>query len=1235
MTTLEIDLQIKALWAHSDYQPNYYKGLNINAFVHYFKVNLFIALAYFIVGKMGLMIALPPGYSAAIWPAAGIAIAACLLWKAYAPWIGVFIGALLININIGGQLHLGWLPVSIALGTLLQTIISARIIRYIDPLLTFDKPETVIKSMISLSAGCIIASLLGNAALAVYGMIPSSDLVTSMLNWWMGDFLGAVIFIPLTILVFDRRPIWRSRRIQTGLPLVIGFLLCVGIYYYADMNQRQQLQDKFQIQSNAIISSVETFQGTNLQQLVALASLFDNSEIVTEDEFIQFGKRNRLQLDGFKAWAWSPLVAASDKQSFESATTAELGRPFNIKYLEGGKPNADGWLVPVKYVQPMYSSRAVLGLDLNSESARAAAIAKGRSTLAPVITGKIQLAEDPHGLGGTLLLVPSFDRVGNIKGFCSAVIDIQSIINKVEQVKGLHWRLMDMSADGALLYANSQKEFPTFSGKLHSDKTGQYYQAHLTLADRQWHIVIYESYAQLMGESYSLSLLLLLLAFITCAVVSGVTLISSGERHRIEDKVAEKTMALSKEIARNQAFQATLVESEEKYRNLFDKAPVGHVLKRLEDGHFVAINQAFTEITGYTLEELRALDPWELTPIRYQVTEAEQLERLKQTRRYGPYQKHYRHKDGQLVAVRLNGSLVAAANGEPLILFIVEDITAQERTIARVNLLAQVFQQSGEGITIIDANDVIVDVNSAFSQITGYSRDEIIGKNCRFIEAARTDKNIDAQVRAALEQTGFWQGEVWDRHKDGYDFPKWLMMSVVRDETGAISHYIGSFTDISERKVNEERIHFLAHHDSLTLLPNRLSLQSRLEMVFQEAFVSQTQIAVMFIDMDHFKNINDTLGHHVGDMLLLEVARRLKSIVSSDDIVARLGGDEFVVVLSDTDHDSVAKVAEALRSGLNQVYIIDNKPLHSSPSIGISLFPTDGDSVEALMKNADMAMYRAKAAGRNNYQFFTAAMNTLVTERQQIETGLRQAIARDELLLHYQPQIDINTGQMVSVEALIRWQHPELGLVAPDRFIPIAEEIDMIIPIGQWVLEQALAQLAQWRKKGAKDLRMAVNLSAHQLRKETIVADIINVLAQYDLGKGALELEITESVAMQYPEQNAKLLAELRQYGIELAIDDFGTGYSSLSYLKLLPLDRLKLDRSFVKDIENDPNDAAISAATISMSHELGLTVVAEGVENEAQLVLLSSMGCDLVQGYYFSKPLSADDCLRFIERNF
>ncbi|MBU1392187.1 MAG: EAL domain-containing protein [Gammaproteobacteria bacterium] len=1200
----------------------------------YLKVNIFIALAYIIVGKLGLMIALPPGYSAAIWPAAGIAIAACILWKEYVPWVGVFIGSLLININIGGHIHWGWLPFAISIGSCIQAVLSAHVLGRVDHLFTLDNPNTVIKSCLSLAFTCIVATVFGNCALVINGTIPPSDLLGSLVNWWIGDLLGAVIFIPLTMLLFDKRTIWRVRRIQTGVPLLVGFLFCVGIYYYSNMNQRQQLQDKFQIQSNAIISNIDSFQSANLQQIIALASLFDNSEQVSDEEFVQFGKRNMLQKDGFRAWSWSPLVAAADLPSFEASTRSAIGAPYKVKRPQDWQANADGWLVPVMYIQPLIGNEAALGLDLNSEPTRAAAIAKVRATLAPVMTAKIQLAQDPNGPGGTLLIAPSFDRLGKISGFCSAVIDLQSIINDVESVKGLQWKLSDMSAGGALLYSNTQKSFPEFSSKLFSDKTGQYFQANLMLADRHWHIVIYQSYAVLMGDTFSLSLLMLLLAFITCAVVGGMTLVSSGERQRIAAKVTEKTMALSKEIARRQAFQATLVESEQRYRNLFDKAPVGHVLKRLDDSQFVAINPAFEAITGYTLAELNELDPWELTPKRYQLSETEQLERLKQTRRYGPYQKHYLNKNGQLVAVRLNGALVTGADGEQLILFIVEDITEQERTVARVNLLAQVFQQSGEGITIMDANDIIVDVNTAFSQITGYSREEIIGKNCRFLEAERTDKNIDPQVRAALEQTGFWQGEVWDRHKHGYDFPKWLMMSVVRDDAGAVSHYIGSFTDISERKVSEERIHFLAHHDSLTLLPNRLSLQSRLEVVFREALASDSQIAVMFIDMDHFKNINDTLGHHVGDQLLLEVARRLKNIVGDTDTVARLGGDEFVVALSDTNHDEVASLAEALRSGLSQTYVINNQALHSSPSIGISLFPTDGDSVEALMKNADMAMYRAKAAGRNNYQFFTAAMNTLITERQQIETGLRQVLANDELRLHYQPQIDIRTGQVVSVEALVRWQHPEFGMVAPDRFIPIAEEIDMIIPIGQWVLETAMAQLAVWRAAGATELRMAVNLSAHQLRKDSIVADITNVLLKHKLGKGALELEITESVAMQYPEQNARLLAELRQHGIELAIDDFGTGYSSLSYLKLLPLDRLKLDRSFVKDIESDPNDAAISAATISMSHELGLTVVAEGVENEAQLVLLSSMGCDLVQGFYFSKPLAAEECFRFIQRN-
>ncbi len=1212
------------------------KALSANPFIQCLNVNLLVALAYAVVGQLSSMLVSPPGYSVAIWPAAGIAVVSCMLWKQYAPWVGVLFGSMLINFELIGSYQWDWLPLVIGLGSAIQAYVSARLMRYLDPAFTFDRLRIVVKVFLGLGVSSLVAPLVGNGALLLHGTIADTEFLSSLMHWWVGDWLGSAIFAPFILLFIDPRPIWRSRRLRTGLPLVVGFMFCVATYHYSIQNQRQQLRDKFDVQSHAMIGNIATFQESNLKQIISLASFFDNSEQVTEAEFIQFGQRRGLSFEGFRAWSWAPLVPLADKETFEAAHQAQVGQSFKIKSIKNIASGADDneWLVPVTLIQPTAGNEGVLGLDLNSEPNRAAALTKARIAQMPVMTAKIQLAQDPLGPGGTLLIAPVFDRLGDVSGFCTAVIDLREVIGKVKPLEGMHWKLVDMTAGGSLVYASSDRLFPAFAGSSFEDKTGLYSRTELKLADRHWQMVVYQSYASLMGDSFNQSLLMLLLAFITSAVVGGITLISTGERHQIALKVTEKTMALSQEIARNQAVQVILAESEQRYRNLFDKAPVGHVLKRLEDKYFVAVNQAFSDITGYTLAELRALAPGELTPARYRAMEDEQLAQLRQTHRYGPFQKQYRRKDGQFVSVRLNGSLVTGVDGEELILFIVEDITEQERTIARVNLLAQAFQQSGEGIAIIDASEVIIDVNHAFTKITGYTREEAIGQNCRFLAALRENHTCNEQMRAALEETGFWQGEVWDQHKNGQASPKWLMISAVKDDSGAISHYIGSFTDISERKIIEERIHFLAHHDSLTQLPNRHSLLLRLEDVFAEAAAAKTPIAVMFIDMDNFKNINDTLGHHVGDLLLIEVARRLNGIVGGLDMVARLGGDEFVVVLVNPEHERIVLTAEVLRSSLTQTYVIENKPLHSSPSIGISVFPTDGDNVEDLMKNADMAMYRAKAAGRNNYQFFTPCMNSLANERQQIETALRQAITRKQLWLVYQPQVSISTGKIVGVEALLRWQHPELGMVPPDRFIPIAEENGMIIPIGQWVLETALAQLAQWRKMGATELRMAVNLSARQLRKENIVDDIVATLARHKLGKGALELEVTESVAMLYPEQNAELLSELRERGVELAIDDFGTGYSSLSYLKLLPLDRLKLDRSFIREIETDPNDAAISAASILMAHELGLTVVAEGVENQVQLGLLKDMGCDYVQGYYLSKPLVADECFEFIKQN-
>ncbi|MGE5493640.1 MAG: EAL domain-containing protein [Actinomycetota bacterium] len=681
-----------------------------------------------------------------------------------------------------------------------------------------------------------------------------------------------------------------------------------------------------------------------------------------------------------------------------------------------------------------------------------------------------------------------------------------------------------------------------------------------------------------------------------------------------------------------EAANRALQDNEQRFRTLFDESPVGHALNRLSNGHFVAINQAFLEITGYTRDELNALSYHDLTPASYAEEEARQLESLKTQGRYGPYKKHYIRKDGSRVAVRLSGSLITVPEGEKLILSVVEDITQVERAESRVKLLASVFEHSGECFLVTDQDNRIIEVNHAFTQVTGYPAEEVIGKNPGFLSSGRTSPEEYRRMWEAINHAGAWQGEIWDRHKDGHIYPKWLTISVVRDETGRITHHIGSFTDITERKAAEERIHYLAHHDALTQLPNRFNLHGRLEQALAMAHRDKRQVAVMFIDLDRFKNINDTLGHHVGDFLLMEVARRLRESVRESDIVARLGGDEFVVVLTQADRDSAPALAAKLVERLGEAYRVSGQELRSTPSIGISLYPDHGDNVEELMKNADMAMYHAKSMGRNNFQFFARAMNEATTERLLLEDGLRKALERNQFELHYQPQVDVVSGQVIGVEALVRWRHPDMGLVPPLKFIPIAEETSLIVPLGRWVIEEALGQMAVWRRAGIPLPRVAVNLSAHQLQDSGLQEFITAQLERHGLDGKSLELEITESVAMQHPEKTIAFLNTLRAQGIEVAIDDFGTGYSSLAYLKRLPLDRLKLDRSFVMDIEHDSNDATISAATISLAHSLRLAVVAEGVETEAQLQFLQDLDCDFAQGYLFSKPLPAEQCTAFLE---
>ncbi len=549
-----------------------------------------------------------------------------------------------------------------------------------------------------------------------------------------------------------------------------------------------------------------------------------------------------------------------------------------------------------------------------------------------------------------------------------------------------------------------------------------------------------------------------------------------------------------------------------------------------------------------------------------------------------------------------------------------------EKTADELRLYANAFESSGEPILVTDRANHIINVNPAFVLQTGYSLDDVYGKDPKILSTGQTPPEVYRDMWSSLQATGYWSGELWDRKKSGEIYPKWTSISVIRDENQAIMFHFASFADISERKANEARIDYLAHHDALTGLINRFNLENRLSQALLSAQRDTLFVAVMFIDLDRFKTINDTLGHHIGDLLLIEVARRLRDSLRESDIVARQGGDEFVVALADLANGmEAAPVAEKILRALGKPYLIHGNELHTSPSIGVAIYPHDGQDGATLLKNADTAMYHAKESGRNNVQYFTPAMNSAASERLQLENDLRYAMAAGQLSLHYQPQVCALEGIRCGFEALARWRHPTLGDIPPLIFIPIAEESGLIEILGNWVINEACRQLAAWRAEGFRDIRIAVNLSAHQLRAPDLAGFVAGVLDKHGLRGHDLELEITESVAMENPERAIVQLQALRDLGVLLAIDDFGTGYSSLAYLKRLPIQVLKLDRAFVGDIEQDISDAEICAGTLALAHNLGLKVIAEGVETLAQRDFLVGHECDFLQGFLYGKPLPAD----------
>lgn len=562
------------------------------------------------------------------------------------------------------------------------------------------------------------------------------------------------------------------------------------------------------------------------------------------------------------------------------------------------------------------------------------------------------------------------------------------------------------------------------------------------------------------------------------------------------------------------------------------------------------------------------------------------------------------------------------------------DITERHRIEEKLRQAATVFESTREGVVIVDLDGRILAINKAFIDISGYSETESLGHKPNLQSSGRHGPEFFQAMWDNLLNAGQWQGEIWNRRKNGEVYPAWLSISTVRNKSGEPTHYVGVFSDISQIKRSEEQLARLAHYDPLTELPNRLLLQSQLEHALGRAERNGERVGVVFVDLDYFKTVNDSLGHVIGDQLLIDVANRLRTRIRDEDVLGRFGGDEFLVLLEPIGSpEEAAIVARDILSVLAEPFQLgDDNEAFLGASIGISIFPEDGTSAANLLRDADTAMNQAKQQGRNCFCFYTADMNKKAMAQLELEAALRRATERNEFVLHYQPKVDLHTGLITGAEALIRWPREGGRLESPAHFIPLAEKTGLIVPIGNWVIDEACRQLKSWQDSGLRGLQLSVNVSGRQFHSGDLPDQVAQSLAHHRIAPGMLELEVTESMLMENPEQTVAMLNALKRSGVKLSLDDFGTGYSSFAYLSRFPIDTLKIDQSFIQDIATKDEAAMISVSIIDLAHRMRLKVVAEGVENEPQLQYLMDRSCDAIQGYYVAKPMPAEAFPTFVQ---
>ncbi len=653
-----------------------------------------------------------------------------------------------------------------------------------------------------------------------------------------------------------------------------------------------------------------------------------------------------------------------------------------------------------------------------------------------------------------------------------------------------------------------------------------------------------------------------------------------------------------------------------------------------KEGMLVRVSDSVEDLLGYTPAEVIG------TRMADYYVDPNGREKFLQTLREADgsinnYDVLLRHKNGSEVWISTNSHFYCDSEGEIAgVEGIARNITELKSHINELYKLSTILEHTADMVMVTGPDGIIEYVNHAFERITGYSSKDVIGKTPAVLNSGEHDTEEYAHLWKTINAGEVYRNVLINKRKDGTLFYEEKTITPLKDENGKIIHFISTAKDISDRIQAHKRLHHMAHHDALTGLPNRTLFLDRLEQALHRALLHTRLVAVLFLDLDRFKNINDTLGHNVGDELLVQLTERLTQNIRYGDTIGRFGGDEFVILLDDLENERyISSLAQKILDTLINPFIINNHELYITASIGISIYPSDGHDTETLLRNADIAMYRAKDLGKNNYQFYSDDMSARIFERLTLENHLRHALERDEFVLHYQPQVDAQTQRIHGVEALLRWQHPEIGLVSPPNFIPLLEETGLIEEVGDWLLESACKQSRQWHDTGSSYLHMSVNLSSRQFNNPAFFDSIQKIIRQTGINPEFLELEITESMLMRNASSTINALDTLSQLGVRFAIDDFGTGYSSLNYLRRFPIDTIKIDRSFIRDITTDEDDAAITSAIIVMAHSLSMNVIAEGVENDSQLAFLQEHNCHYIQGHFFSHALPAEEITHLLQK--